>query len=255
MTSAFAWNGPWPVDFSRHGGRNRRQDSHHEHHHMHHEDDQSSRRGRGRNRGSRHEHPRGFGFVPGFGPGPGGPWGGGFPPGLPPMPGGPGGPPPFMRGRKARRGDVRAAILALLAESPLNGYQVMQAIAERSHGAWRPSPGAVYPALQQLSDEGLIQPTGEGRRTLYELTEAGTAYVAEHASEVDAPWEAMTPQIDDEVWEVMNLAQQTSTALMQVVQSASPSQLARAKKVLEDGRRQLYQILADGPTDSESGGQ
>jgi DNA-binding PadR family transcriptional regulator len=160
---------------------------------------------------------------------------------MPPVP-----PAFFGRGRKARRGDVRAAILALLKEEPLNGYQVMQAIAERSHGAWRPSPGAVYPALSQLSDEGLVQPTGEGRRTLYELTETGTAYVAEHADETHAPWEAMTPHVDDAVWELMDLAQQSATALMQVTQSASPAQLAKAKKVLEDGRRQLYQILADG---------
>ena len=65
--------------------------------------------------------------------------------------GGPGG-----RRSRARRGDVRAAILLLLAEEPRNGYGLMQEIEHRSEGAWRPSPGSVYPALAQLEDEGLI---------------------------------------------------------------------------------------------------
>src|SRR5918993_3205588 len=85
----------------------------------------------------------GFGFGA-FGPGPGGP----FRPG---------------RGR-GRRGDVRAALLLLLAEEPRNGYQLIQEIERRSDGVWRPSPGSVYPALQQLEDEGLVAPTEEGRK-------------------------------------------------------------------------------------------
>lgn len=226
----------------------------------HGEDDRSHGRGRGRGRGRHHSHHRGYGP-----PGMGGPWEGMVPPVppgavVPPMPPFPPGPPgmPFgpgaqygRRGRKARRGDVRAAILSLLGEGPMNGYQVMQAIAERSRGGWRPSPGAVYPALQQLTDEGLVQPTGEGRRTLFELTEDGTAYIAEHPEEVDAPWEAMTPQIDEDVMELMTLAQQSGTALMQVVQSAGPVGRAKAKKLLEEGRRGLYQILAEGEPPAE----
>jgi hypothetical protein len=73
---------------------------------------------------------------------------------------------PGMRPPRARRGDVRAAALALLAESPMNGYQIIQEISERSGGVWRPSPGSVYPALQQLEDEGLIRAEeGAGGRT------------------------------------------------------------------------------------------
>lgn len=203
-------------------------------------------RGRGRGHDRHHSHQRGYGP-----PGMGGPWGAAMPP-VPPMPpfppGGQFGPGARFggRGRKARRGDVRAAILSLLGEGPMNGYQVMQAIAERSRGGWRPSPGAVYPALQQLTDEGLVQPTGEGRRTLFELTDTGTTYLAEHPDEVDAPWEAMTPQIDEDVMELMTLAEQSGTALMQVIQSAGPVGRAKARKLLEEGRRGLYQILAEG---------
>ncbi|ADD41802.1 PadR family transcriptional regulator [Stackebrandtia nassauensis] len=240
MSREHSWNNPWGADM-RETLRGMRR--------SHAEGDSSHGRGRGRGRGRHHSHHRGYGP-----PGMGGPWGGMPPmPPMPPFPPGFGGGRGFgHRGRKARRGDVRAAILSLLGEGPMNGYQVMQAIAERSQGGWRPSPGAVYPALQQLTDEGLVQPTGEGRKTLFELTEAGTAYIAEHADEVEAPWEAMTPQIDDDVVELMNLAQQSGTALMQVIQSAGPVGRAKARKLLEDGRRGLYQILAEGEPEPEA---
>lgn len=254
MTFAiFGRPGPWQAPMARwtgdaqRGGHNRveRPRDIADEHHMHHDAD-DRRHGRGRNRGrGGNRGPR-----PGFGP-----WGAGIPPvppgpPMPPMP--PMGPGGFHRGRKARRGDVRAAILALLSEDRLNGYQVIQEIAERSQGAWRPSPGAVYPAMQQLTDEGLIEPTGDGRRTRYRLTDAGREYVSAHPNEIHAPWEAMTPQFDDAVWELMELNQQTSTALMQVAQSAGPVGLGKAKKVMADTRRRLYQILADGE-DDESG--
>ncbi len=72
--------------------------------------------------------------------------------------GGPGGfGQPFGPGRRAARGDVRAAILVLLAEKPSHGYQIIQELERRSDGAWRASPGSVYPTLQQLEDEGLVR--------------------------------------------------------------------------------------------------
>src|SRR3954454_19201335 len=100
------------------------------------------------------------------------------------------GPPPFgqfgrgdmgFRRRRARRGDVRAALLVLLAEEPRNGYGLMQEIESRSGGAWRPSPGSVYPALQQLEDEGLVRATDAAGRKAFELTDEGRAYVTENA--------------------------------------------------------------------------
>src|SRR5262245_46977816 len=114
--------------------------------------------GRGRHRG---------------GGGRGGPFGPGGPGGFPPFGGFPWG--FFGRRARARRGDVRAAILALLAEEPMNGYQIMQKLEEKSRGSWRPSPGSVYPALQQLVDEGLIRAETSGGGRLYELTKQGRA--------------------------------------------------------------------------------
>ncbi|WP_066364344.1 PadR family transcriptional regulator [Herbidospora mongoliensis] len=198
-------------------------------------------------RGGPHEHrhrgPRGRG----------GPWGGGpgFGPGGPFGPGFPFGPRGFGGGRKAKRGDVRAAILALLSEEPRNGYQIIQEIAERSQGGWKPSPGAVYPALQQLTDEGLVRAEENDGRKTFTLTDAGRAYIAEHQDEVRAPWEEMTPDIGDNVHELFDLSRQAASALFQIAQTGSENQVRQAKKILAESRRKLYQVLADGDTDEE----
>jgi DNA-binding PadR family transcriptional regulator len=169
----------------------------------------------------------------------GGPWG--FP-GFGPF----GGPPPWATGRsKARRGDVRAALLALLAEEPRNGYQLIQEIEERSGGEWRPSPGAVYPALQQLTDEGLIEAEEHDGRRTFRLSESGRAYVEAHADEVNAPWEAMTSDVRDDVRELFGTAGRTGAAVMQIVQTGSEEQVAQAKQILAETRRKLYQLLAE----------
>src|SRR5829696_9077459 len=126
-------------------------------------------------------------------PGPGsGPWGG---------PGFRGGPHHFGgRRRRMRRGDVRAALLVLLAEQPYNGYGLMQEIERRSDGVWRPSPGSVYPALQLLEDEGLVRVTGEGRKG-YELTDECRAHVTANADELGAPWDAVKGDVGEGAWE------------------------------------------------------
>ncbi|MFN8636155.1 MAG: PadR family transcriptional regulator [Chloroflexota bacterium] len=153
--------------------------------------------------------------------------------------------PPFGRGPRVRRGDVRAAALVLLAEQPRNGYQIIQEIAERSDGLWKPSSGSVYPALQQLEDEGLVEvDVQDGRRT-FRLTETGRTYVEEHKAELGAPWEAMKAEMDESSVELFPLVGQVGMAVFQVSQAATPAQLEQARKVLVDARRALYQILAD----------
>ncbi|HLV72204.1 MAG TPA: PadR family transcriptional regulator [Vulgatibacteraceae bacterium] len=196
-----------------------------------------------------------FGGGPGPGPGPG-PWG---PPGF-----GPGPRPPWARGRggpwgrgpKARKGNVRAAILVLLAEEPRNGYQIIQEIHERSGGAWKPSPGAVYPALQQLADEGLIAGEETAGRRSYRLTDEGRAYVEENAERLTEPWAEMTPEYGEGVPELFKQAAQTGAAVMQIVHSGSARQVAQARDVLAGARRDLYRILADdidGTHDADAG--
>ncbi|KUN96995.1 PadR family transcriptional regulator [Streptomyces sp. NPDC008086] len=170
--------------------------------------------------------PGGFG-GPGFGPGPWGPKGG--------RGGGP-------RGR-ARRGDVRASILALLKDRPMHGYEMIQEIAERSGGAWKPSPGSVYPTLQLLEDEGLIVSESEGGKKLFSLTESGRE-AAEAGPE--APWEEASRGVD---WEALGEIRQAGFGLMeafgQVWKTGSKEQREKALTVINDARKRLYLILAD----------
>jgi DNA-binding PadR family transcriptional regulator len=158
----------------------------------------------------------------------------------PPFGGGPRG-----RGRRARRGDIRTAALLLLAEEPRNGYQIMQEVQERSGGLWSPSPGSVYPALAQLEDEGLIRTQEEDGHKLFVLTDAGKALVDERDADRPAPWEQQGGD-SGEAHELGKLIRDVAFAFTQVVRTGSPGQLASAREVLANTRRDLYRILADG---------
>lgn len=153
------------------------------------------------------------------------------------------------RGPKARRGDVRTAALLLIAEEPRNGYQVMQALEERSGGAWRPSAGSVYPALQQLEDEGLIRSAEADGRKRYELTTAGQRLVDARGADQPAPWEQLAGDISDETWATMGLMREIGFALFQLMNTGSAAQRERARELLSATRRDLYRLLADGADD------
>jgi DNA-binding PadR family transcriptional regulator len=183
----------------------------------------------------------GHGPGHGFGPGPFGPGGFGafgFGRGF-----GPGG-----RGKRARRGDVRAAVLLLLEEEPRNGYQLMQELEERSGGVWRPSPGSIYPALAQLEDEGLVRSDESAGRRAFELTDEGRAYIEENREALGVPWEAVGGDVPEGLFQLRQLMMQLGMATMQVAQAGDEAQTAEARKVLEEARRALYRILA-GDTD------
>ncbi|HEX4466176.1 MAG TPA: PadR family transcriptional regulator [Solirubrobacteraceae bacterium] len=191
-----------------------------------------------------HEHGRhqrrrhhGFGAGP-FGPGPGGRGDFG------------GGRGPRGRGRKARRGDIRTAALLLLAEEPRNGYQIMQEVQTRSDEVWSPSPGSVYPALQQLEDEGLIRSLEVEGRKAYEITDEGRKVVAERGADRPAPWEEMSGDVSKETIELGRLMREVGFAFMQLLRTGSDAQTARAREVLTATRRDLYRILADGDEDA-----
>ncbi|MFI8849470.1 PadR family transcriptional regulator [Streptomyces sp. NPDC053499] len=188
-------------------------------------------------RGRGHGHGRGRGYGPGrgraafgpFGPPFGGPFGGR----------GRGGGP---RGR-ARRGDVRASILALLKERPMHGYEMIQEIAERSGGAWKPSPGSVYPTLQLLEDEGLIASESEGGKKHFSLTEAGRS---EAEAGAEAPWEDAGRGLDWEaVQEVRTAAGGLAAAFQQVWATGTEEQRQKALRVVNDAKKSLYLILAE----------
>ena len=173
---------------------------------------------------------------PGFGPGGGGEF-------FKARVGGPGGFGP--RGRRMRRGNVRAAILLLLEEEPRNGYQVMQEIEQRSEGAWRPSPGSVYPAFQMLADEGLIRDEERDGGNVYALTDAGRAHVEENRERLGSPWQLAGEGMPEGVRELFQLAMQVGIATRQVTHHGTEAQRNEAAKVLKDTRKALYRILAE----------
>jgi len=151
------------------------------------------------------------------------------------------GPMPYGAGPKVRKGDVRAAALALLTDGPRNGYQIIQEIAERSHGIWRPSPGSVYPALQQLEDEGLVRAEEEGGRRTYRLTDEGRAAAGRDAE----PWAAVAGSVSEEMVDLHGMFGQVGMAMRQVVAAGTPEQHNRARQILADTRRSLYRLLAE----------
>jgi len=159
--------------------------------------------------------------------------------------------PPGRGGPRMRRGDVRAAALLLLEEGPTNGYGIMQELERRTGGVWRPSPGSVYPALQQLEDEGLIRPDEGGGRKLFALTDEGRAYVEEHRARLGVPWETAAGDETDEVQSLKRHVMQVGGAVMQIVGGGTEAQVAEATRVLGETRRALYRILAEdeGPQD------
>jgi DNA-binding PadR family transcriptional regulator len=224
----FAWAGPpgwgrgkppWMAMGGSHGG------------HGGHEGDEGER---GRRGGPFAGPGAGFGGPPGWGA-----WGGWAGRGR-------GG-----RGGRARRGDVRAAVLLLLEETPRNGYQIIQELAERSRGAWRPSPGSVYPVLQQLEDEGLVVSSAADVGRMYRITDAGTAYVESHRAEMGVPWEEAANTVSQPAMEFAQLVPQLLGAVKQVMHAGNDRQIAQAITVLTEARRGLYRILAE---DAPAGG-
>src|SRR5215208_5612476 len=123
-----------------------------------------------------------------------------------------------------------------------NGDGLMQEIEQRSDGVWRPSPGSVYPALQQLEDEGLVEPAGEGRKA-YTLTADGRAHVEEHREALGSPWDAVKGDMAEGTRELMDAMRQIGMALFQLTHSGTDEQRAEAREVLAETRRALYRIL------------
>lgn len=189
-----------------------------------------------------HRHGHGRGFGPDFGQGGFGP--GGFGPGF--------GPGPFGRGRgrggRGRRGDVRAAILLLLQERPMHGYELIQQIREKSEDVWRPSPGSIYPALSQLEDEGLVIIEKVAGRKTAKLTESGTAYIEENRADLGDPWQEVKDGVGDQTLDLRGLVGQLMGAVAQVAAVGTPAQAAKAAEVLTEARKALYRILAEDDT-------
>ncbi|HEY2447536.1 MAG TPA: PadR family transcriptional regulator [Mycobacterium sp.] len=186
-----------------------------------------------------HDGPFGPGFGPGFGRG----FGRGFGPGFGFGPGGPRGGRRGGHGRRGRRGDVRAAILVLLAERPMHGYEIIQEVAERSQDLWKPSPGSVYPTLQLLVDEGLIVGSEtEGSKKLFALTDTGK----EAAEKVETPpWDEIADGVDPSHLNLRAALGQLFGAVAQSAHAASTEQQQRIVEIVNNARREIYAILGE----------
>ncbi len=145
-------------------------------------------------------------------------------------------------GVRMGRGDVRAAVLALLVEGPMHGYQMIREIEERTHGAWKPSAGSVYPTLQMLADEGLVTTEMEHDRKVYSLTDAGREEAT--AAAASAPWEQPSGFDHTSKSAIPKAGLELAQAIGQLVRSGSPAQHKQAVEVLEEARRKVYSILA-----------
>ena len=147
------------------------------------------------------------------------------------------------RGRhRVRRGDVRSAILALLDDRPMHGYEMIQELEERTGGRWRPSAGSIYPTLQLLEDEGLVTAEEVDGRKVYSLTEAGKKEAPERTAGA-RPWEQGDE--DSPRFEVRSELFRTVGAAKQVARGDDEAQLAKAAEILKDARKKLYGILAE----------
>jgi DNA-binding PadR family transcriptional regulator len=144
-------------------------------------------------------------------------------------------------GHRRGRGDIRAAILALLAERPMHGYEIIQELSERTDGIWRPSPGSIYPTLQLLTDEGLLtSENGAGTKRAYTLTDEGRA---EAAKQETPPWEDVAGQVDPQEVELRTAVKQVMSAARQVMEAGTAAQKTRAVETLNETRRAIYAIL------------
>jgi DNA-binding PadR family transcriptional regulator len=150
----------------------------------------------------------------------------------------------FGHGGRAARGDMRSAVLILLGEAPMHGYQIIGELTERSGGAWKPSPGSVYPTLQHMEDEGLVHSERAEGRNVYTLTDAGRSALAELAGR-PAPWEEVAKGLDTALFELRDLVGQVAVAVKQIAHVGTPEQVEGAKTLLSETRRSLYRLLAE----------
>ncbi|MGV8084472.1 MAG: PadR family transcriptional regulator [Coriobacteriia bacterium] len=147
-------------------------------------------------------------------------------------------------GLRARRGGIHAAILALLAEQPMHGYQILQELDKRTGGMWTPSPGSIYPSLQALEEQGLVTSEKVGGKRVYTLTEEGQAKAAEQPEEIRPPWHDFAAE-GERFSEVREAIKGLMNATRQVLTTGTPDQITRLMNVLVETRKSIYRILAE----------
>ena len=153
------------------------------------------------------------------------------------------------RGPRAKVGNLRLAILALLQEESRNGYSMIQETAQRSGGLWQPSPGSMYPALAGLEDEGLITVQPQDGKKTYALTELGLKYVQDNAEALKAPWASEQEGGRGNHIELRQALHALMGAVKQVAQAGSEAQIKEAASILNTARKGMYRLLAEDETE------
>lgn len=133
------------------------------------------------------------------------------------------------------------ALLIALLDGPGHGYDLIQALEEKSEGRWRPSPGSVYPALQLLADEGLVAAVDQDGKRVFELTEAGRSAAEARVASQGYPWDASHGEHGDLRVALRDL----HLAAKQVGITGSAAAIAEATTILTDARKALYRLLAE----------
>jgi DNA-binding PadR family transcriptional regulator len=151
---------------------------------------------------------------------------------------------------RAERGTVRWLVLDAIAAQPRHGYEIIQAIGEKSRGSYRPSPGVVYPTLQMLEELGHARTAARDERKVYEITAAGRDELLAHAEEVTEFYEG---QADSTPWE--NHAEDLAHVMKRVGRvvrlfkkslhrgGLPPTTMRKARKVLDDALEKLEELL------------
>jgi DNA-binding PadR family transcriptional regulator len=137
-------------------------------------------------------------------------------------------------------------LLTLLAERPMHGYEIIGELEQRSGGAWRPSPGSIYPALQLLADEGLLVAQEESGRRVYSLTDAGHAELAQRQKKAGetSPWD-QGDEADEDTLRLRDTVFRLFGAARQVGEAGTAAQIEAAVGILDEARRRLYGLLAE----------
>jgi DNA-binding PadR family transcriptional regulator len=158
--------------------------------------------------------------------------------------------------RRQRRGDIKYALLELLAEQPRHGYELIKELEQRYGGFYRPSPGSVYPTLQLLEDEGhLTSETLEGKR-VYTITDSGRQLLEERRGP-GGPGEhgphrhGFRERGGPDLAALRDSGMALTASLMQVARHGTPEQVEAVMKLLDSARREVYAILSQGPEDQQ----
>lgn len=144
--------------------------------------------------------------------------------------------------RRTPRGDIKYILLALLAEEPRHGYELIKELEARYGGFWKPSPGSVYPTLQLLEEGGYLTSEQVEGKKVYTITNSGRELLSERGDSRDWMDRGNKPE---HLIELKGAIADVGAAVMQVARSRNPDKVTRVQEILNRAKREIYSILAE----------